>query len=541
MATRMRGLIHFSTILIHSFNFYLLIKIQEENFKKRFITLFIFICVIFSAGILLQEILKISKTTFLPNTNLLASFLSCGIIVSLSKLAEKKWTVYGWAPLLILWTASLLLFSRGAFISLIFGFSFLLFLNWRKLLLPLLLLIAFGIFLFLVFPSVSQRIISKVESVPDNTRAIIWQGALKSFLQKPILGWGMGTFGQVYQLNKLPIKSDIGQYEKTTRFAHNEFLEIAVEMGILGLFSFLWIIFRILRSGFRSCLSSLAMEKGWINLAAFTSIITLLVHSFFDFNLHLPILSFLFIFFSASLMSDNLSKSTSLDPPIKAVLKPILIVWITISFIVILSQSSAKLAKIKKEKGLESEATFFYKIAIVLNPFYSENIKELASLVRKEVGEGGKERENLLRRAIHFNPGDDSTHAQMARIHFSELRYEESIREYGEAIKKNPKNPFHYSDLAEVYLSQKKIDLALALYKKAVQIEPFYLLAHYRMGEIYEWIGNNSFALNSFKNILKIKEMNLDAGSDYSRRLIGFDLKLAERKIAENNMTVVRE
>lgn len=574
--TRMRGLIHFSTILIHCFNFFVLVTIRDEKFEEKFFTLLVLICVIFSFVISFQEFSGLPKSTFFPNANLLANLLSCGIIVVFSAIAwesqiskssrlrsnnnscsilraeqsvvEKQSSdsanqesvtrndkinapghsllrrIILWASLLMMIPAHIFLFSRGAFLSLFCGLTFLLISNWKKVILPFCYLIAFGFFLTLALPKTMSALASKTESIPDNTRIIVWKTSLKSFSKKPILGWGIGSYGQIYQLNKFPIESDIGQYEKTTNFAHNEFFEVAVEMGIIGFLSFLWLVLSILREGFASLKKT--EEGNWTNFAALGSIIVLLTHSFFDFNLHLPILSLLLIFFSAILIrTKDESKDFWIIPSKfqKIILKPALWIWIFTAFMTILSQSFAKIARVKKEKN---ESIFYYKIASTLNPFYSEHLKELASLT------DGNEQEKFLKRAIRFNPGDDTLYTNLARNYFSQQQYDNSVRTYQNAIAKNPKNPFLYSELADIYLVYNKLDSALTLYKKAVQIEPFYVFAHFRIGEIYTAKGEKSAAFNAFQNALKISKLNLKPDSDYSKRLLECDPALLKKKIA---------
>jgi O-antigen ligase len=58
-------------------------------------------------------------------------------------------------------------------------------------------------------------------------RIDLWQAAWHLFLQHPVIGWGLGTFGEAYQSAGLPLGTG-------ALFAHNLFLQLLVETGLLG-------------------------------------------------------------------------------------------------------------------------------------------------------------------------------------------------------------------------------------------------------------------------------------------------------------------
>jgi O-antigen ligase len=114
------------------------------------------------------------------------------------------------------------------------------------------------------------------------TRLTIDRDALKMFAQKPLLGWGLGVFPEIYpQFSTLATNLQVGM-------AHNDYLQLLVEMGALGLAAALWFLLML----FRSALTKL---KHWppgtntaVRLAAMLGIAGILVHSLVDFNLHIP-------------------------------------------------------------------------------------------------------------------------------------------------------------------------------------------------------------------------------------------------------------
>jgi O-antigen ligase len=106
--------------------------------------------------------------------------------------------------------------------------------------------------------------------------------SLRIFRAHPWVGAGLGSFETVFpQYQSFP--SDL-----TWDHAHNDYAEALAETGIVGgalvLFSlglFFWLAFRNLRE-------RLWHREGWLQIGAAIGCCGLLVHSFVDFNLHIP-------------------------------------------------------------------------------------------------------------------------------------------------------------------------------------------------------------------------------------------------------------
>jgi O-antigen ligase len=114
------------------------------------------------------------------------------------------------------------------------------------------------------------------------TRLKIDRDALKMFAQKTLMGWGLGVFPDIYpQFSTLSTNLQVGP-------AHNDYLQLLVEMGAIGFAVLLWFLLTL----FRSALKKLKHWPPGINtaatLAATLGATGILVHSFVDFNLHIP-------------------------------------------------------------------------------------------------------------------------------------------------------------------------------------------------------------------------------------------------------------
>ena len=120
-------------------------------------------------------------------------------------------------------------------------------------------------------------------------RGTMVRGAAHMFFDHPIVGTGVGSLVAVYP-----------RYEtlydgKVVDHVHNDYMELLAETGILGAACgvvFLWLLFRQARNCFGA-------EQGHFSRAvhagATAALCGLLLHSFVDFNLHIPSNALLFL------------------------------------------------------------------------------------------------------------------------------------------------------------------------------------------------------------------------------------------------------
>jgi len=176
-----------------------------------------------------------------------------------------------------------LTFARGAWLGGLAGLAVFLACvprPTRLLLLALLLLtLAIGRFgLTGAVPALGAR----AESIPDLTlnrdRIAIWRAALQIFRDHPVVGTGLGTFTMVYPRYRLP---EDREPVPSRPFAHNIFLNIAAEGGVLGVLSFASVIALALWWGARWIRQSPA-DEGVIAAGVVAALVGVLVHQQVD-------------------------------------------------------------------------------------------------------------------------------------------------------------------------------------------------------------------------------------------------------------------
>lgn len=113
-------------------------------------------------------------------------------------------------------------------------------------------------------------------------RLTIDRDGLKMFQRKPLLGWGLGTFPIVYpEFRSFYTDFFVNQ-------AHDDYLQLLVEMGALGFATMLWFIAIAYYHALKKSANWTRDPNGAIAVAAMLGMTGILVHSFTDFNLQIP-------------------------------------------------------------------------------------------------------------------------------------------------------------------------------------------------------------------------------------------------------------
>jgi O-antigen ligase len=118
--------------------------------------------------------------------------------------------------------------------------------------------------------------------ISGGTRLTIDKDCLRMFLKKPILGWGLGTFATVYP----GFRSFYSTF--FVNQAHNDYLQLLVETGIIGFGIAIWFLVQVFRGAFSKLKDWTENSTGALTVAALLGCVGILVHSLFDFNLQIP-------------------------------------------------------------------------------------------------------------------------------------------------------------------------------------------------------------------------------------------------------------
>src|SRR5579871_300170 len=135
-----------------------------------------------------------------------------------------------------------------------------------------------------------KELTSRVSSISSETRYEISGGmrsnidrdALVMFRKKPVLGWGLEAFPVVYpQFRTFYTNLFVNE-------AHNDYLQLLTETGIVGFGIMLWFLIQFYRHALPKMGNWMSSVTSALTVACVLGITGILVHSFFDFNLQIP-------------------------------------------------------------------------------------------------------------------------------------------------------------------------------------------------------------------------------------------------------------
>lgn len=129
-------------------------------------------------------------------------------------------------------------------------------------------------------------------------RTQIWDNTLEVIRNGFPFGAGLGAFSVAYA------KQDSGSGLERVEQAHNDYLQVLADAGIIGGLIGLFFLSMVFKSGFRAARLEDGARRG-VAVGAFVGIFGVLVHSLFDFVLHTTAVSVLFLLLVALLTSSE--------------------------------------------------------------------------------------------------------------------------------------------------------------------------------------------------------------------------------------------
>ncbi len=410
---------------------------------------------------------------------------------------------------------------------------------------PLIILIlVFFVIIFIVKKDIILNPVSRLVNVTisqtksTDFRTLAYPSVLKGVKDNIFPGVSPGNFFNYFPLYK---SNDFLRSFPSDRIvvmhAHSEFFEVAFELGIIGLILFLWMIFFIIKSGYR--------DQNPFKIFLTISFIMLLVTNLFSVNMRYFPSRFLF-YTLAGLIIGNFKVNINNKKPVRTGWFNIILVIIILIFGIVISFSEFKsdvlLRAGNREQYFKRQNNALEKYtaasdAFLYNHFARYNMINLAYIL-KDYNEG------FLRKLRLFNeffPYFKDTHLITARIYTdleefekaeAEFLIEESISTYTETLYSD----WGYMKFQEIMktdgikgIKRRKSEI-LKIYKKGLDINPGNVVLLDNTGNLFALLGNYQEALMHFEKAFTIKN------DDY--RLIGkiidIKIKLAEYKDAND-------
>lgn len=132
--------------------------------------------------------------------------------------------------------------------------------------------------------TVSVDVQKQQVSLGDKTlggRTLMWKGTLAIIRENPWFGTGLGSWRWQFQKHKDP------QIMTFPEYPHNDYLNLASDYGLVGVVLMLLLFGSFFRHGIRVTLESNSSEERAFAAGTMVAASCILIHSWFDFNLHI--------------------------------------------------------------------------------------------------------------------------------------------------------------------------------------------------------------------------------------------------------------
>jgi len=233
---------------------------------------------------------------------ILAFFLPITISIIFTKEYSKTQKNYSILAVILILIALVLSYSRAAWLSVFagIGVAFLMYfkIKFRYVLISLIALVSiFFAFEQQIFDRLSKNNqdssgnfmehISSASNIATDAsnleRINRWACAIRLFEERPVVGWGPGTYQFVYapmqkSKEKTIISTDFGDAGN----AHSEYLGPLAEMGLIGSLSFILIAIMIISTGIRVYIKAPPGSIKYLSMGILVAFITYFVHGFLN-------------------------------------------------------------------------------------------------------------------------------------------------------------------------------------------------------------------------------------------------------------------
>lgn len=231
-------------------------------------------------------------------TNALSGFLIFPVVIAFAQIIKGK-NPWIWTVVFIVLSGSLILtFTRAGWMAAILSLGLFLILykkdskafRFVSYAMVIALILAF---IFCVY-KYNNRLFSEERATSLPWRMNVWADAFEMLGERPLLGHGPNTFMQLFEYYRHRTSGD-------PTYAHNCFLQLAAETGLIGLGLFLLILTKLFSKAF----VVVKEKKDLIVLSLLCGSVGFLFHSLFDTHLYSLQLSVLFWTMMGLLVSAN--------------------------------------------------------------------------------------------------------------------------------------------------------------------------------------------------------------------------------------------
>ena len=327
-----------------------------------------------------------------------------------------------------------------------------------------------------VFDSVTENFTNSAD-----TRTTMWVNSIPMFLDNFLIGVGLGNWTIHYAKYQSWFKPDKELMQnKYHANAHNDYVEIICELGIIGLVLFVWIIIALFKT-FKRLLSYPNKDYFLLTVPMIVAISGIMMNAVFSFPLKQPVPIFLVMIYLAvlsNLYGASVEKghyyAFSTPPlPVKALLAALVIVatygvfhlqrdWYNLEF-------HYRNALVALEKGKFKQAYKQARLAYELSPLRTKLLwLEATALTQFGNKQSYKKAIDLFEKVDRDYPYSSSTISNLVHAYDISGRTEDAARVIGKLFSVQPTNPDVGYKYGAFLFKAGKVEEALKVFEESV-------------------------------------------------------------------------
>ncbi len=364
---------------------------------------------------------------------------------------------------------------------------------------------------------VVQRMQQGVESAesgfpPD--RLSWWMSSFDMVKDRPLLGFGLGTFRDMYSQYRrydyrVPGPGDI-QYQITPESSHNDYIDILVTEGFLGLAAYLALLFIVFSAIDKKIFQRQKPdEMFYITLGIKGALMVYLIQVIANFGVA-DTLTIFFLLLGAGMSSVSLEQKSAavrLKPVVKELaVCALMVIIIWAGFFTAreaLAEYNYKSAVIEESLGRPENARLWYEEILRNQPYRYEYYEAFGDFAFKNGTQTEFDAEytkqylqialqnyqkasviNKFHPSTFYNMG--VTSIQLSHLEQNDAYMVEGINSLQQAIKLSPNNPLYAYQAAKIFAQIDQKNLAVKSLTEVVRLNPQYMDAQKRLDDLLQ-------------------------------------------------------
>jgi O-antigen ligase/Flp pilus assembly protein TadD len=380
-------------------------------------------------------------------------------------------------------------------------------------------------------------------------RIMVWNVGWRMVKERPLGGWGFGSFNVLYLDRLADFFSSPGHKryaplaEQGIDYVHNDYLQTWIELGMVGLGLLAWFLASLIAGGFKS-VKRMTGEERWISGALLAGCTASLVEGLVSFPFYLWSTAAAFFVFAGIIASvGSREKTISLErPPLARLVWLLPIAAVIFSLICIRNILGTFISEVRISNGVPlyyggNRAMAFneFKRAIQWQP-HNGQARYFFALCLPDKGRDEDVRRELIMASRTFPR--QALYVQLGRTLGRLGDRETATRILDKAILMLPRNPNAWLEKGNLLYESGAVEEAYACFQKSASIKPDYFVAVKNMAVSLHALGRSDEALKAYERALELNPREGDLYVNMGALLVQMGDKQRAREIWQRALLI---